>query len=344
MTQRFHEYKMESNDTVSQHISKVQNMAAQLNDVGEAVSDVAIMAKILASLPPRFNALKTAWDSVELERKTLENLQERLLKEETRSLADDGAMSAFATATKNAKNALKKDAKNMANVESFNFRKKGHFAWQCPNKKKKKNDFMKKNDERNDKSDECAFIITDREESPHLIERFDKMDVSDVWLLDSGASRHISFKREWFTDFSITSGEYVMLGDNGECEVRGVGTVKIRKFVNNEWFSSTIENVLYVPKLRKNLFSVGMCAARGYNVTFSEKRVVISRRGEIIVEGAKQANAIYRMFFAVLSLHGDCETEINVSESSADLKLWHERFGHAGKNTLKKMFASGFVN
>ena len=249
MTQRFREYKMESNDTISQHISKVQNMAAQLNDVGEAVSDVAIMAKILASLPSRFNALKTAWDSVEPERQTLENLQERLLKEETRSLADDVAMSAFATATKNAKKALKKDAKNTANVECFNCRKKGHFLWQCPNKKKKKNDFTKKNDERNDKSDECAFIVTDREESRHLIERFDKMDVSDVWLLDSGTSKHISFKREWFTDFSVTSGEYVMLGDNGECEVRGVGTVKIRKFVNNEWTSSTIENVLYVPKL-----------------------------------------------------------------------------------------------
>ena len=135
-----------------------------------------------------------------------------------------------------------------------------------------------------------------------------------------------------------------MLGDNGECDVSSVGTVKIRKFVNKEWTSSTIVNVLYVPKLRKNLFSVGMCAERGFAVTFSENRVVISRRGEIVAEGAKQANAIYRMFFSVFPVHGDCATEINVSESSADLKLWHERFGHAGKNTLKKMFASGFVN
>ena len=113
------------------------------------------------------------------------------------------------------------------------------------------------------------------------------MDVGDVWLLDSGASRHISFKREWFTDFSVTSGEYVMLGDNRECEVRGVGTVKIRKFVNNEWTSSTIEYVLYVPKLRKNLFSVGMCVARGFDVTFSENRVMISRRGEIVARALR---------------------------------------------------------
>lgn len=67
-------------------------MAAQLKDVGEAVSEVAIMAQILTSLSSRFNALKTAWDSVEPERQTLQNLQERLVKEETRSLSDDGSM------------------------------------------------------------------------------------------------------------------------------------------------------------------------------------------------------------------------------------------------------------
>ena len=79
LTQRSHEAKMESNDTVVKHVSRILNMAAQLADVGEEMSDVAIMAKILASLPPRFNPLKSAWDSVDTERQKLENLQERLI-------------------------------------------------------------------------------------------------------------------------------------------------------------------------------------------------------------------------------------------------------------------------
>lgn len=125
------------------------------------------------------------------------------------------------------KNVKKSQKKEKKNFECFSCHKKGHFAWQCSNKIKKKNDSTKKNNEKNDKLDDCAFIITDREEFRHLIDRFEKLDISDVWLLDSGASRHISFKREWFTNFSVTSGEYVMLGDNGECEVRGIGSVKI---------------------------------------------------------------------------------------------------------------------
>lgn len=46
MTQRFHEYKMASTDTVAQYIAKVRNMAAQLGDVGEKVSDVMVIAKV----------------------------------------------------------------------------------------------------------------------------------------------------------------------------------------------------------------------------------------------------------------------------------------------------------
>lgn len=80
LTQKFHEYR--PSDLVIQHVAKVQNMAAQLADLGERISDVAIMAKILASLLIKHNPLKTAWDSVAVAEGTISNLQERLLKEE----------------------------------------------------------------------------------------------------------------------------------------------------------------------------------------------------------------------------------------------------------------------
>ena len=67
---------MNLNDSVVQYVVKVQNLAVQLADVGENVSEFAVMAKILASLPPNFNPLKTVWDSVDAEKQTIENLQE----------------------------------------------------------------------------------------------------------------------------------------------------------------------------------------------------------------------------------------------------------------------------
>ncbi|XP_070158410.1 uncharacterized protein [Polyergus mexicanus] len=73
-----HEQKMSPEDSIVRHVAKVQNMAAQLLDTGEAVSDVTIIAKVLASSSSKYATLQTAWDSVDSERQTLENLQERL--------------------------------------------------------------------------------------------------------------------------------------------------------------------------------------------------------------------------------------------------------------------------
>lgn len=70
-------------------------------------------------------------------------------------------------------------------------------------------------------------------------------------------------RREWFSEFrAITSGNTVSLGNEGGCEVKGEGTIIVSRLANGEWRESRKENVLYVPNLKKNLFSVGVCAAR----------------------------------------------------------------------------------
>lgn len=63
----FHDYKMSTSNTMAQHIAKIENMARQLADVGEKMSDVTIMAKLLENLPFKYSALVTACDSVESE-------------------------------------------------------------------------------------------------------------------------------------------------------------------------------------------------------------------------------------------------------------------------------------
>ncbi|XP_014222302.1 uncharacterized protein LOC106649396 [Trichogramma pretiosum] len=81
---KFHEYRMGYNDSTAQHISKVENMASQLNDIGSPVADVMVMAKILGSLPPKYHLFISAWESAPEANQTLNNLRERLLREEGR--------------------------------------------------------------------------------------------------------------------------------------------------------------------------------------------------------------------------------------------------------------------
>jgi len=54
------------------------------------------MAKILGSLPAKFSAFVTAWDSVDANNQTLESLTQRLIKEENRMSVLDEASGALA--------------------------------------------------------------------------------------------------------------------------------------------------------------------------------------------------------------------------------------------------------
>ena len=146
LTQKFHEYLMGPTDSVVQHVARVQNMATQLLDLGENISETTIMANVLAGLTSNLSTFQTAWDSVELERQTIDNLQERLLREESRLNADTAEVSAFAaikvtktigeeskTKPKIGKNNRKKIKKK--DIECFLCQKKGHSARQCPQRK-----------------------------------------------------------------------------------------------------------------------------------------------------------------------------------------------------------------
>lgn len=114
------------------------------------------------------------------------------------------------------------------------------------------------------------------------------------------------------------------------CEVAGKGIVIIEKLVNGTWSEARIENVLYVPAVRSNLFSVGVCTSRGLEVRFAGDCVDMMDSGEIVATGVKQSNKIYRMFFRVKSARNI--GEVNVSMTS--LKVWHEHLGHLNKRAL----------
>lgn len=161
----------------------------------------------------------------------------------------------------------------------------------------------------------------------------------DVWITDSGASRHMTYRHDWLIEFKPTDGEVVSLGNSEQCKVTGSGTVTIDKWINGEWKPARIENVLLVPDIKRNLFSVGACAKIGYSVTFDEQYVVFERQGKMQAIGLKQPNDIYRMLFRAAVNHSRHEAYV----TSTDLRTWHERLGHINAGLLKTVLTSNAV-
>ena len=138
------------------------------------------------------------------------------------------------------------------NVTCYKCKEKGHLARTCSSRKKNGGERDKS------KSRDHAFVVSSEESQGRskvrdksdeqfreVIDKVLAADNGEACLTDSGASRHISYRREWFDDFTPSNGGTVVLGNNGQCEVKGEGVIRVAKFVDGRWRESRIEGVLY---------------------------------------------------------------------------------------------------
>lgn len=281
----------------------------------------------------------------------------RLLKEEGRLYATDelaGALSA--TNISKPKNTSQKLQKNSHSLRSFQDKnqkrrnnlqqnsprqmtntichychKPGHLIANC---RRRLSRFKNKNndDDIDDSTNVNAFVSAS---SYHTIAL--NSDIKDVWILDSGASKHVSFHRNWFSSFSPCNGDKIILGDGTMCDVKGHGTIMIKSFVHGKWIDSILRDVLFVPTLNKNLLSVGACMKKNYNILFKGNSVEILSNGELKATGIRQQNNLFYMIFKIVS------DEANINTISS-LKVWHERLGHIGVNAIRETVKKNLVD
>ena len=97
----------------------------------------------------------------------------------------------------------------------------------------------------------------------------------------------------------------------------------------------TMHNVLYVPKLACNLFSVRAAAAKGNTVKFGNTNCWIRDRNEKLLGMGPLADKLYYL---------DCETitQEHVATASGSrvgnkADLWDQRLGHLNEHQLKVM-------
>lgn len=159
-----------------------------------------------------------------------------------------------------------------------------------------------------------------------------------IWILDSGASRHMTFRADWISDLRSCSEAYVSLGDGTRHKVFGHGTVYIKRFVNDSWVDSRLEDVLYVPGLNKNLFSVGACMSKYYKAIFKNDFVELILYNEVMARGIKRDNNIFHMLFKIQESNDTC---LAVTTS---MKRWHERLGHVNYRYIRQMSKDGLIN
>ena len=124
------------------------------------------------------------------------------------------------------------------------------------------------------------------------------------WIIDSGASLHVSPHREWFTSY-VATNDLVRLGNEQTCEILGVGDVQL-KFQNGTSFM--LKNVRHVPAITKSLISTRVLDDASYVTVFGNNTWKIFKGSLTVAHGVKSGN-LYMLHVSSMK-----DNVINVTE------------------------------
>ena len=86
--------------------------------------------------------------------------------------------------------------------------------------------------------------------------------------LDSGFSKHMTENISKFSNLVLKSKSYVTYGDKNKRKILGIGKVGAPPF-------TSIEDILYVEKLKYNLLSINQLCDKGFKIKFTKDECLI---------------------------------------------------------------------
>ncbi|GKE81218.1 zinc finger, CCHC-type containing protein [Tanacetum coccineum] len=87
-------------------------------------------------------------------------------------------------------------------------------------------------------------------------------------------------------------------GDNRTCTIKGTGKVKIQL---HDGSSFILEDVKYVPGLRRSLISLGTLKKEGYTVKMQMGRIKVIKGCRVMMTGIRKKNCVYTLEAKVMT-------------------------------------------
>lgn len=166
-----------------------------------------------------------------------------------------------------------------------------------------------------------ALVASDEVELP-------ENGTKTIWMVDSGASFHMTPNSNWLQDLRITKINKIRLGDGKCVESNLVGTL--------EHSTGSLLNVHVVPELKYNLLSIPAATSRGSNVVFTSKEVKFFVQDRLVLTGTQVHQGLFSLDLFLVD-------KLPKALSAAPMEVWHKRFAHSSTEAIEKLIKNKSV-
>lgn len=373
LQQRFYEYQFQPDHDMLSHITEIETMAAQLNDVGAPITPVQLITKIICTLPPSYRSFTTAWDSVPANEKTIALLTSRLLKEEAMAKrwnngnpdVNDAAFFAQ-NYSHHASGFHSTRGRGRGRGSGHHSRpyffceyckKAGHTAEKCRTRLRHHGNAIVKSTQDQHHAAAAVSLVEGQDQSQTGSINAEKAFLSSVnsteqgsleWYADSGATQHMTWQNTLFKSFtSVTPGSWTVKGiGSAKLTVYGYGDIEFVVTTGDNQRKAVIEKVLYVPGLGTNLISIAAVTDVGLSVLFVETRVSFTKDQVIVMVGRRIGNNLYQLSIIPKNQHKNQTKDLAcfVQPKPTDITTWHQRLAHVSYKTITKMMSENLVD
>jgi transposase InsO family protein len=355
LKREFNTLKKDAAEPISKYIGRARNLQDQLATAGLTVTTEELILSILAGLPEEYNTVVTVIEN-ESPLPTLESITAKLTNTEQRLSPISGGISsptplketrAFHAQTNKMRSGGPRFRESR---KCYYCNKPGHLSMEC---KKKASDMARQVGGQGGGhawlrggNQPAAGQQPQQQRPAALLSRgvfgrelaltaaASAPSSFQEWVLDSGASRHITNDLSLLhKPRSLDEEVCITFGNMEQTKATAVGDVALKGITGASVPLVWLTDVLFVPGASSNLLSVPQAVKKGVEFSFTADGCVVSKRGYTIAE-AYNNGGLYTL---------RCGERAFTAKNKESPELWHRRFGHLGYDNLGKLQSSNMV-
>lgn len=175
-----------------------------------------------------------------------------------------------------------------------------------------------------------------------LLAACDNENTVTEWLLDTGASYHLTSNIKNFHNLKELNAPIPLtIGDGKEIKAIAKGDCLVECFNGKQWIKGQLTDVLYVPDLGNfNLFSWGQCKTKGYGLRSvgNTTEIFEPNTGITIVTTVEHGNT-FKLAMRIRS--PECLKALTAK--AYNLMDWHRRLAHVNVYKIMEMSKQGLL-